>query len=505
MMNKLCCLIVLFVIATDTSAQITFQKSFYVGQYSYVGGVARQTSDGGFIITGSNCIGLNNNAILIKTNSYGDTLWTRSYSYSSNDFGSDVIQTKDGGYFLAGNFLLKTDSAGQVLWAQYFGEWATSVIESPGGDIIVAGATTGTGSGTQYILLKLDSAGNHIFGETFGLTVPEEAHAVQFTSDGGYIIAGKAGSNSLPQAALIKTDSMGAISWARVYGSGALLDEFNAVKQTSDGGYLALGSTRANTGNINDVYMFLVKVNSNGVLSWSKVYHDISYSRGFSFYETADGYFLLAGTSAVSAHTALLIKIDSLGTVAWAKRYNPSYSNGLTFYSVSATSDSGLILCGANVPVFSSIPSIYLLKTDSSGNAGCFATNLSLAGSNYSPTTAQRVYIPVSFGPLWNITLTVKHLGDSIATLCNSVGINESQDSPLFEIYPNPFSDKINITTETNEPVEITLFDVTSRKLLQQTFTNAVTLNTSQLAKGIYIYEVRNKNGGVKKGKVVKE
>lgn len=72
-------------------------------------------------------------------------------------------------------------------------------------------------------------------------------------------------------------------------------------------------------------------------------------------------------------------------------------------------------------------------------------------------------------------------------------------------ISPNPFSDKIIITNKNNEEGEILLYDIASRKLLQQQFTNSTSLNTEQLAKGIYIYEVRNKNGVIKKGKVVKE
>jgi hypothetical protein len=99
-------------------------------------------------------------------------------------------------------------------------------------------------------------------------------------------------------------------------------------------------------------------------------------------------------------------------------------------------------------------------------------------------------------------------------TITNCVLITDAEniypEYYLTTISPNPFTDKINITTERNEPVEITLFDITSRKLLQQTLTNAVTLNTSHLAKGIYLYVMRNKNGPdsyreVKKGKIVKD
>jgi len=54
------------------------------------------------------------------------------------------------------------------------------------------------------------------------------------------------------------------------------------------------------------------------------------------------------------------------------------------------------------------------------------------------------------------------------------------------------------------------LLSVTSRKIFHQSFINSISINTEQLAKGIYIYEVRNKNGPdsyreVKKGKLVKD
>jgi OOP family OmpA-OmpF porin len=89
---------------------------------------------------------------------------------------------------------------------------------------------------------------------------------------------------------------------------------------------------------------------------------------------------------------------------------------------------------------------------------------------------------------------------------CNStVGINEIKNNDELILFPNPFSDKLTITSKTNQPLEITLFDITSQKLIQQQFTNSTTINTSHLSKGIYIYELRTKNGVIKKGKVVKD
>jgi hypothetical protein len=81
-----------------------------------------------------------------------------------------------------------------------------------------------------------------------------------------------------------------------------------------------------------------------------------------------------------------------------------------------------------------------------------------------------------------------------------------TDDNRVLILYPNPATDKLHIETKQNEQSEIILYDITSRNVLEATFTNSVTLNTSQLIKGIYIYEVRNKDDGVvKKGKVIKD
>lgn len=89
---------------------------------------------------------------------------------------------------------------------------------------------------------------------------------------------------------------------------------------------------------------------------------------------------------------------------------------------------------------------------------------------------------------------------------CNSlVGINEPENDPEFVLFPNPLADNLTIKLKTNELIEIHLFDISGRKILSLSFTNSATINTSHLSKGIYIYEVRSKNGVIKKGKVVKE
>ena len=87
-----------------------------------------------------------------------------------------------------------------------------------------------------------------------------------------------------------------------------------------------------------------------------------------------------------------------------------------------------------------------------------------------------------------------------------TVGIDfPSVQNAEYLISPNPFTNELTIKTSSNQLSEIIFYDIASRRLLQQTFFNSVNINTTPLSKGIYFYEIKNKNGVVKKGKVVKE
>ena len=88
---------------------------------------------------------------------------------------------------------------------------------------------------------------------------------------------------------------------------------------------------------------------------------------------------------------------------------------------------------------------------------------------------------------------------------CSNMGIINYEKEININVYPNPITDRFTINIDNSEQAEIILYDLSSRKLLQQTFTNTTTLNTEQLAKGMYLYTVRNKNGIIKNGKVIKQ
>jgi hypothetical protein len=80
-----------------------------------------------------------------------------------------------------------------------------------------------------------------------------EAHSVDRTSDGGYIVAGSTDeSSSGSDGWLFKLGASGNVQWQKSYGtSGINGDALYKVKQISDGGFVAVGLTRLPLGNHN--------------------------------------------------------------------------------------------------------------------------------------------------------------------------------------------------------------------------------------------------------------
>lgn len=94
---------------------------------------------------------------------------------------------------------------------------------------------------------------------------------------------------------------------------------------------------------------------------------------------------------------------------------------------------------------------------------------------------------------------------DSLAYCVVISGSENLTNTTNLNVYPNPLVDELNVVnTHQNESSEIIIYGIDTQKFLQQKFTNSLTLNVEYFAKGIYIYEIRTKNGQSKKGKIIK-
>jgi hypothetical protein len=206
------------------------------------------------------------------------------------------------------------------------------------------------------------------FEKTFGSSGAEMGRSVTQTSDGGYIIVGTtwASGSGKGDIYLIKTDSQGNKLWEKTFG-GDDIDEGYSVAQTSDGGYVIVGETWSFGSGLFDVY--LIKTDSQGNKLWEKTFGGSDCDRGFSLALTTDGGYAIAGTTHPfygAPCDFYLIKTDSRGNKMWEKNFGGS--NSERGYSVAQTTDGGYILVGYKISYSDSWPDVYLIKTDSQGN-----------------------------------------------------------------------------------------------------------------------------------------
>lgn len=364
----------------------------------------QQTSDEGYITVGSinrtraeTFTGEIMNFSLIKMDENGNILWTKIYKPDNPLFeyftGCSVQQTTEGGYVTVATvfpfsesmfpkiYLMKTDQNGSKLWESYIGEGyitGRSVQQtSDGGYVILGWAPHSEG---EIYLVKTDALGKMTWQKNFG--GPKAlGYSLRLTSDRGYVIAGRSetvfpvgswriGDPAVQEDAyIVKTDANGNIVWEKKYAEKAN-ESWNAdsIQETSDGGYIVVGSMLVYGGGFGGHY--LRKIDSNGNLVWEKMFsrQNSPYFFLFSVQQTSDGGYVTAGQLSAKPY---LLKTDKDGNMVWDKVYGEKLLYDTEFRSVKQTSDGGYIAAGY---IFYGLnesrveSDIIIVKTDENGN-----------------------------------------------------------------------------------------------------------------------------------------
>ncbi len=339
--------------------------------------MAERTTDGGYIIVGWTQYpsGGDVDLWLSKTDHAGQEVWHRIFSGSGWDRGAEVHQTPDGGYIVVGGnrgdvWLIKTDAAGEKVRDKTYGgsnyDFGNSVQQTAGGGYIIAGETESFGAGgSDAWLIKTDPDGNEVWDKTFGGASYECGQAVRQTSDGGYIIVGEATTDSVGwrDAWLIKTDADGGKLWDKTFGGGG--DVYaRSVRQTSDGGYIVAGSMPGSSFKSD---FWLLKTDPNGEKDWERTFGGADYEDGNSVQQTSDGGYVIVGDAIVSPWHMLadwdvwLIKTDATGSKLWDRTFGgPKWEFG---HSVQQTPDGGYVIAGMTQSFGAGGQDILLIKT----------------------------------------------------------------------------------------------------------------------------------------------
>lgn len=388
-MQTALCTFLLLIVPLSLIAQITFEK-WYGGQYQDWSTSVLQIQDGGYAITGcTQSFGSTGLDILfLKTDSLGDLICLKTYRPFADAYGTCIVQNPDKGFAMVGIvtdvplfsliFMMKTDSTGDSLWTKYYifpintFETAWSMVRTADNGYAMAGKTNRFTDASDGYLVKTDSLGDTLWTKYFA-TIPhktEEFFSITNCNDGGYAMAGRTnGYSSDYDFFVVKTDSNGNKEWEKVYGDSDT-DNGRAIIQTLDGGFIVAGETRSygsNPGYTFDLY--LVKIDVNGDVIWDSTYGGIEDEACRSVNQTTDGGYIIAGHThsfGAGVNDVYLVKIDSIGNLEWQSTYGGAQSDGA--YDVKQTSDSGYIITGLTKSYGAGISDVYIVKTDPDGN-----------------------------------------------------------------------------------------------------------------------------------------
>jgi len=359
--------------ALSATGQVTFVKTYAnvilntTQQKDVTPQGVQATSDGGYILLASTdctteaCIKAQGNTNplvnwIVKTDSAGNPQWQKELGCFSgladNTIGVSAQQTTDGGYIVGG------------------GEYNYK--------------SCGSGSVQEAIVEKLDSGGNVSWSKIYPMgSNGDGITAIKQTADGGFVAAGgvyEVGP-SPGGGMVLKLDASGNVQWQKVIGpTGSTTVSFNAIQQTSDGGYTTTGNDYRSSPQCQPFECeggLVVKLDASGQIEWQQAL-SVATSGSLwtdSIVEASDGGYVAAGEwFGTNQKGGLLVKLDSSGNIVWQNAYSGGSFEGLELgvgiYSVHQTSDGGYFLAGDGEDELQEdgrlVP--WLGKVDSNGN-----------------------------------------------------------------------------------------------------------------------------------------
>lgn len=357
-------------------------KTYGGSQWDWARSV-RECSDNGYIITGGSWSfngGLGKSDVYaVRTNSSGDTVWTKTYGNDGYDEGY-CVQKCSGGFIIAGEtegdypnvYLLKiNDFEGDSVWAKTYGgnksDYGKYLQVCSNGDFLIVGHTNSFGAGKNDIyLLRIDAFGDTVWTRTYGGTEDDYGYCVDKYDNGQYIIAGatKIGT-TYSDIYLIRVNSSGDTVWTKTYG-GNDDDCAYSVKICDDEGLIITGFTRIpGTG---EQKVYLLRTDSLGDSVWSRTYSQKTENCGYCVEECADGGFIISGYTASAGGTwedIYIIKTNSSGDTMWTQTYGKNGDD--RGYCVQQISSEGFLIGGQSEFMGEGMTDMYLIKTGAVG------------------------------------------------------------------------------------------------------------------------------------------
>lgn len=375
----------MYIVKCSGSGSIQWTKTIG-GSGSEIANSIIQTSDGGYAIAGHTYDYGTTTAdlLILKLNSAGTVEWARTINRAAYDYSCSIVQTREGGFVISG-----------------------------------VSATGGVFSSDIFIV-KLNPAGNFQWSKTYGGSHDETAYSIIQTSDGGLAFAGYSNSfGPYNVFNIIKTDSLGNILWNRLIGESGTGSHIYSIIQISDGSFLLAGEiTPTGTGNYD---MYIVKLSSNGTIIWTRTVAAAGYDMAYSIIQTADGGFVLGGYTnsfGSGGYDMYIVKLNSNGTLLWSKTAGGAGDEQAL--TIIKTTDGGFITAGFTSSFGTGGKDMYIVKFDAAGNT-CGNTTEPSGSSGASGTATSPAFTVVIQNPSATTASPILGSGGILSTICGTL------------------------------------------------------------------------------------
>jgi hypothetical protein len=521
----------------------------YGGIYSDVATAVRQLPDGGYMLAGTSAsFGSHQDHVyLIRTNAQGDTLWTHTYDSGHPEHTVAAQPTTDGGYIIAATsyiqptvpdiYIVKTNSVGDTLWTRLYGgprpQSASSVQQCSDGGYIIGGTDSTVTGGQDFLLIRTDDMGVPLWSRTYGYSGIDIAASARQCPDGGFVVVGSTNHFGSNDFLFYRAYQNGDTMWSKRIG-GSAGDTPMALEAGSDGSFLAVGYTSSYGHGLTDFYATLLAGTSGfrGVITDVTTHHPVrnavvsilgqftsavSDSLGrYYIFLPAGTYDVALSGQCVGRDTVLsqIVLSDSVTTL----NFQAALPNGIVDQSsvsvvahnhVPATGNLLLRNSGVGILDFSIVcttqapPSHWLSVSPAHGSISP-DDSLDVSVEVHADTSDNGVYDFLGF-----LDIHMNSCPDSVAHVPVIASVLDAQPSTVvprtfsLSAYPNPFNPRTSLRFELPQTGEVSLilYDITGReveRLAQGALAagvHTVSFDGSALSSGLYFARLTASQG----------
>jgi len=312
--------------------------------------------------------------ILLTYDTAGNTTNTAIWAGAgdNSDNAREIARDSNGNLFVTGYsvgkdtdrdmFLMKVNTAGDTLWTRsvsgtLFGsdEEANAIAIDNAGNIIISGYTKNSGTGSDITILKYNTAGTLLWTAQYNGAANESDRSYDLTTDatGNIYVTGKTDINASPiitndELFTAKYNSNGALLWSSVFNGGTGNQRGRFIRVSASGSIYVC----AQSSNGTDEDVLVVKYANSGTVLWSYTYNAGNSEAFESCILDANESVTTLCTSSIDVITGegsaiKLFQVSSSGSLTWEQTYTAANNLQSIGEAIELAPNGNIIMIGS--------------------------------------------------------------------------------------------------------------------------------------------------------------